>query len=388
VGQKVGAKSIFVQKWRFFGVGRAAGQRNLPGCDDAACMAPTRQACAAVLVLSAISSANLYFLLAGTAGRTNNSAMLAGAAAAQRAPAPWQQPEAVASTAPPRHVAETPAPSHVAETPAPSVAGGTSPSRAPTATPASRYMLRPATHATCIEVEDLRAVADRCDGASVAAPLPTPRPPRVVCPHSLEDDCVRRRASPAASCVLRRAPLVPATLGWPNVVFAAAVFDDATSAALMQVAADTWLQMTRGAELFLATDADDPRTDEEVAPQTHGAVRVRVHRCADCRGRRCVGTKRKRGTVCTGKREGWLARRKVLSMFRALGELYLGAPAPLASAAARAARFFVKVQTPTCVYIHVYIHTHIYISIYIERERYIHAYTYVCIYHVYIYIYI
>ena len=55
-----------------------------------------------------------------------------------------------------------------------------------------------------------------------------------------------------------------------------------------------------GADLLLVTDADDPRSDDEIAPRVTGdAVAVHVHRCPRCRGT-----------------EGWLARTKVLELFR------------------------------------------------------------------------
>lgn len=159
--------------------------------------------------------------------------------------------------------------------------------------PSPRFMLRPAANAACIEMDDLRLVLDRCEatngrgGGETTAAAPTaaepfssesPFPsgasssneaplsplPRIACPRSLESDCAHGFASPAAHCLLRPTLLLPARLTWRNVIFAAAIFDDGVTADLIQAAADTWLQMTGGAELFLATDGDDARTDEQV----------------------------------------------------------------------------------------------------------------------------
>ena len=172
----------------------------------------------------------------------------------------------------------------------------------------------PVANAACIELDDLREQQARCQPSSgtlptkattaaAAAALPVP------CPASLERECVRHRARPAARCAEARATTrPPLVVGWRQFVFAAATFEDEATAALLQAAADSWLQLARGAELLLATDADDGRSDAQIAPDTRGAVAVRIHRCSTCRGRRCARP------PCDGRREGWLARTKLLSL--------------------------------------------------------------------------
>ena len=174
----------------------------------------------------------------------------------------------------------------------------------------------PVANAACIELDDLREQQARCQpssgtlptkattaAAAAAAALPVP------CPASLERECVRHRARPAALCAEARATTrPPLVVGWRQFVFAAATFEDEATAALLQAAADSWLQLARGAELLLATDADDGRSDAQIAPDTRGAVAVRIHRCSTCRGRRCARP------PCDGRREGWLARTKLLSL--------------------------------------------------------------------------
>ena len=117
-------------------------------------------------------------------------------------------------------------------------------------------------------------------------------------------------------------------MGWFAVVFGMAIHRAAQIDALLQAAADTWLRMTPGAELLLMTDGDDPRPDNAVAPRTDGNVTVHVHRCTDCRAMHCSSLEAAApNSSCSGVREGWLARRKVLHLLVAMGQRY-ATPSP------------------------------------------------------------
>lgn len=127
-----------------------------------------------------------------------------------------------------------------------------------------------------------------------------------------------------------------------------AVYDSVVENSLLQAAADTWLQFTRGADLVLMTDADDPRAATAIAPRTHGAVAVHVYRCSDCRSQRCSRRD------CVGVREGWLARRKVLHLIVAIGrdfgflhEPNTNAARPSAARAAPRKHFVLKLDPDT-----------------------------------------
>lgn len=259
-------------------------------------MTPNRQACAAVLALIFfLSSANLYLLLADSpmpvsAGQVGGIHLRQAAQRGddqeaglhERGPPPTSPTRRAASGSALRPPVQSSAPSAKGATVTddrPAASAVAPPQAAPSP---SRFMLRPVANAACIEMDDLRKTFDRCETsegrgggepvptAAAASPLrgtPIPVLARVACPRSLEPDCARGFAAPAAQCLRRTAPLLPALLGWRNVVFAAAVFDDVQTARLIQAAADTWLQMTGGADLFLATDGDDARPDEQVRGQ-------------------------------------------------------------------------------------------------------------------------
>ena len=119
-----------------------------------------------------------------------------------------------------------------------------------------------------------------------------------------------------------------AGVSWRDVVFGMAVHDSAEESALLQAAADTWLHMARGADLVLMTDVDDARSVTAIAPRVSGGVQVHVYRCADCRGQRCANAAdgRSNRDGCSGVREGWLARRKVLHLFVAMARRFGAAP--------------------------------------------------------------
>ena len=134
-----------------------------------------------------------------------------------------------------------------------------------------------------------------------------------------------------------------------------------------QAAADTWLQMARGADLVLMTDGDDGREPKAIAPCTHGAVAVHVYRCRDCRAQRCssgiasssADSSSSAARGCAGVREGWLARRKVLHLFVAMGRRFGaltggdgdgdegGSSAIASTTGAVAKRFFLKIDPDT-----------------------------------------
>ena len=174
----------------------------------------------------------------------------------------------------------------------------------------------------CIELADLRAAYAPCAA--------TQRKLRVVqCTRSVEKTCAKRAAHiaemPAHRCPVGAQSIGPAksvinqelsadarrgAITWRSVVIGMALHASSAERELLQAAADTWLQMTPGADLLLMTDADDLRPDHEVAPLTTGLGAVVVYRCAGCRGLRCVGAGGMKA-ACTGVKEGWLARRKV-----------------------------------------------------------------------------
>ena len=190
----------------------------------------------------------------------------------------------------------------------------------------------------CLEFDDVRAARDRCrGGAPTASDAPHVRhgaPRTIACARSLEGICVDRAASAASEleCGVRGGNRTSSTsaaagarrrsVGWRNVVFAMALHHSEAEHALLQASADTWLRMVDGAHLVLATDADDPRPDDEVAPALGDGVTAFVHRCALCRGLACGGAGERDGT-CPGLREGWLARSKVLDLFVELARRYV-----------------------------------------------------------------
>ena len=215
----------------------------------------------------------------------------------------------------------------------------------------------------CLEFDDVRAARDRCrGGAPTASDAPHARhgaPRTIACARSLEGICVDRATSAASEleCGVRGGNRTSSStsaaagarrrsVGWRNVVFAMALHHSEAEHALLQASADTWLRMVDGAHLVLATDADDPRPDDEVAPALGDGVTAFVHRCALCRGLACGGAGERDGT-CPGLREGWLARSKVLDLFVELARRYV------ANATMRPARrFFVKVDPDTVVLPH------------------------------------
>lgn len=125
-----------------------------------------------------------------------------------------------------------------------------------------------------------------------------------------------------------------------------ALHESAAEAALLQAAADTWLRMTRGADLVLMTDVDDARNASAIAPRlADDQVTVHVVRCAECRGQRCAAGEGE----CAGVREGWLARRKVLHLFAAMARQFV-----LDGGGAK--HFFLKVDPDTVLVPHNVLH--------------------------------
>ena len=144
--------------------------------------------------------------------------------------------------------------------------------------------------APCIEVDDVRAAISACVD---------PPADRIVCPRSLEHAC-SRYAAEVPPCAPTTAETAPYRVGWADIAFGIATYNAQHEQSLLAAAGETWLPAAAGADLLLVTDADDPRSDDEIAPRVAGgAVAVHVHRCPRCRGS-----------------EGWLARTKVLELFR------------------------------------------------------------------------
>lgn len=207
---------------------------------------------------------------------------------------------------------------------------------------ATRALLLPH-KATCIELADVRTAYLSCQepsktpvrsdveimhGDDAAASMTVDRQrPRLLCARSLERLCVKRAVAIAKPRCAMRIPLRTASEAtfWSTVAFGMAVHDADDEKHLLQAAADTWLRMTLGADLVLMTDADDVRNASTIAPRVWGQLRVHVYRCADCRGQRCNSQDVDQTKVghCTGVREGWLARRKVLHLFVAMAQLFV-----------------------------------------------------------------
>ena len=150
-----------------------------------------------------------------------------------------------------------------------------------------RELLLPV-NSPCVELEDLRDAASRCDANPAARRA---GPAAVVCPRSKEKVCREHAAVPncsgivaAASQPTRAAPghgvlrrsRRARTLAWHDVVFGIATFDSAAEHALLQAAADTWLRMAEGADLLITTDGDDPRPDDEAQQYIEAMYRGRV----------------------------------------------------------------------------------------------------------------
>jgi hypothetical protein len=202
-------------------------------------------------------------------------------------------------------------------------------SKGPDARPLGRRMLYPLRlprKATCIELDDVRAAHRRCGRTTQgthADDLALPKA-SLACARSTETLCIQRSAPINPRCSATPESGVLGAVSWRAVAFGIAVHDSAAESRLLQAAADTWLQMTRGADLVLMTDADDARNTSSIAPRLNGQLRVHVYRCAECRGQPCPARARgqRAGSGCTGVRDGWLARRKVLHLFVAMAGLF------------------------------------------------------------------
>jgi hypothetical protein len=146
----------------------------------------------------------------------------------------------------------------------------TPPALPPPPTP-RRELLLPV-DSPCVELDDLRDAALRCDANPAARRA---GPPSVGCPRSKEKVCREHAAVPNCSGIVAAASQPTRgdgvlsrsrrarTLAWHDVVFGIATFDSAAEHALLQAAADTWLRLAEGADLLITTDGDDPRPDDE-----------------------------------------------------------------------------------------------------------------------------
>ena len=177
----------------------------------------------------------------------------------------------------------------------------------------------------CLELEDVRDAHARCSSpqsSGQGTAEPTARERVLACARSVEERCADRTGALESRCeaAAQASMPLPPRLGWSSVVLGMAVHESDAEHRLLQAAADTWLQMTRGADLVLMTDGDDPRDAAAIAPSTDGSVTVHVYRCQDCRAQRCQAAVS--GGGCTGVREGWLARRKVLHLFVAMARRF------------------------------------------------------------------
>lgn len=125
-----------------------------------------------------------------------------------------------------------------------------------------------------------------------------------------------------------------ATVDWSAVVFGFPIHNSLGEEELIRAAAQTWLPLTAGADVLLATDKDDPRTYARLQNLIGvDTITTQVTRCpVCCSGGRKTPGKRDTGlaaevngsalgavAACDGTtegpaivREGWMARTKVL----------------------------------------------------------------------------
>ena len=186
-------------------------------------------------------------------------------------------------------------------------------------------------------------------------------------------DCAKlKRAGRVASALQQAAALA----GW-GAVFGIPIHNSAAEEALLEAASKTWLPIVAaggGAELVLATDKDDARTNQRIeALVSSSGVRVHVHRCGVCcsGGMPTPGRKSQpavasnaaasNASTCEGLQEGWMARSKVLHMLAFMHEMWGGnarggargttGGASVATAAA-AKHFFFKIDADTLMHPH------------------------------------
>ena len=113
------------------------------------------------------------------------------------------------------------------------------------------------------------------------------RQPTVRLPAPLEPRA--RYAAEVPPCAPTTAEFEPYRVGWADIAFGIATYNAQHECSLLAAAGETWLPAAAGADLLLVTDADDPRSDDEIAPRVAGdAVAVHVHRCLRCRETRPV----------------------------------------------------------------------------------------------------
>ena len=145
--------------------------------------------------------------------------------------------------------------------------------------------------APCVEVDDVRTAISACVN---------PPADRIVCPRSLEHACARYAAE-VPPCAPTTAEIEPYRVGWADIAFGIATYNAQHELLLLAAAGATWLPAAAGADLLLVTDADDPRSDDEIAPRVTGdSVAVHVHRCPRCRGKWTTGVENTAAlTSCT-----------------------------------------------------------------------------------------
>jgi hypothetical protein len=215
----------------------------------------------------------------------------------------------------------------------PSLAGLPASVPPPPPVPAERHAwpyLQLPRNVPCLELGDVEAAHRSCLARAGWHANAVPRTHSLSCPRSREHLCVERAAKIEPRCITgasvhndeaeRVNTASPPTINWHEVVLGMAVHFSVKEARLLQAAAETWMRMLSGADIVLMTDNDDPRNASDIAPRSDGHVAFHVHRCNDCRSRRCISGTASRD--CDGVREGWLARRKVLHLFVAMARSF------------------------------------------------------------------